>query len=148
VIPSKESIKAWLKSTGKDREWLAEQLGKKLGTVNNWLSTNIEIPDGPLAIIRRLMEDDAAAEAVRQNLHNPANHLFSIEVDRETFTLFNRASAQTQQTIEEWAISELTAAALEAQGAQTAAPPNITHISASSPVNSGSPPAPANGTEG
>ncbi len=125
----KDEIKSWLKQSGRDREWLAQQLFVTKRTVDNWLSSPKVIPGNKLALIGRLMEDDAAAETMRQKLHHPANHLFSLEVDRDTFTLFNRASAQARQTIEEWAIDELTAAATESlsitSGHQAAIPPPV-----------------------
>lgn len=48
-------IKAWLKENGKSRQWLADQLGVVLGTVNNWLSAGDPIPEGRKKLIKRLM---------------------------------------------------------------------------------------------
>ncbi len=50
-----ESVKSWLKSAGKDRQWLANQCGVALGTVNNWLSAGRPITGASARIIRDLM---------------------------------------------------------------------------------------------
>lgn len=42
-----EAIKSWLESHRRDRQWLAEQCGVQLATVNGWLSANRKI--GPAA---------------------------------------------------------------------------------------------------
>ena len=114
----KEGIKNWLKHHGKDREWLGAQTGKALHTINNWLSTSKQIPDGMMSVIARVFAAEEATEAQRAQLHNPTNHLFSVQVDRETFNLFNEASVKAQQAMEAWAITELTLAANEALGSK------------------------------
>lgn len=114
----KDTIKAWLKAHGKDRDWLGEQIGVNKRTVDNWLSSPKEIPEIKLALIQRAMADEEAAATQRAQLHNPTNHLFSVQVDRETFNLFNEASVKAQQTMEAWAITELTLAANEALGSK------------------------------
>lgn len=111
--PSKEQIKAWLKAHNRDRSWLAEQLGKKLQTVNNWLSSAKPIPDVTLNLISRMMADDDAEEARRKAQQHPLNQLYSIEVDLPTFRLYSRAAAEQRQTVEEWSIATLNAAAEE-----------------------------------
>lgn len=49
-----EDIKTWLSGSGKSREWLAEQCGVSLPTVNGWLSANRPIPGPALRLIERL----------------------------------------------------------------------------------------------
>lgn len=105
--PSKDEIKNWLSRHNRDRQWLADKLGKKLGTVNNWLSTSISIPDGTLALIRRLIQDDTAAEAQRQRQLDPVNQVFSLEVDLPRFRRYSAAALAKQQTLENWAIQSL-----------------------------------------
>lgn len=51
---TKENIRAWLESIGKDRAWLAEQCGTEKGTVDSWFSKR-GFPDTALATIRLLM---------------------------------------------------------------------------------------------
>jgi SOS-response transcriptional repressor LexA len=53
-----EDIKKWLKTIGKNRQWLAEQTLSSKGTVNNWLSSGKPIPSAKLALIERLMNGE------------------------------------------------------------------------------------------
>lgn len=48
-------IKAWLRSIGKDREWLAEQLKTKKSVVDSWFSKR-GFPEDRLNAIRQIME--------------------------------------------------------------------------------------------
>lgn len=112
----KEQIKEWLKTHDHDRPWLAEQIGVKPRTVDNWLSSPQVIPKGKLALICRLMEDDEAAEAKRRQQLQPTAQVFSIEVDLPTFRAYSAAALANGQMLEQWAISELNAAAASMQG--------------------------------
>ena len=66
---SVESIKKWLKSTGKDRNWLAEKLYVSKSTVDNWLapSTPTPIPKSKAAFIHSLMEQSQTVESRKVN---------------------------------------------------------------------------------
>lgn len=141
---TKDNIKTWLKLRGRERGWLADQLGKKLGTVNNWLSTNIAIPEGSLAHIQRLMADDIAEEARQKQLSEPTNQVFSVEVDLPRFRRYNAAAAAQRMTMEQWTIGTLDEAVdtISAAGGlvtdsvvKTPPPPNISHFYDSSSVN-------------
>ncbi len=151
----KDKIKAWLKAQNHTREWLGEQVGVSPKTIDNWLSSPREIPIGKQKLIERLIADDEAADAQRRLQLLPTNQLFSLEVDLPTFRAYSAAALADDKTLEQWAIAELNAAAEAALpaiqetqttvagtpvriigGVKTPQPPNITHISASSPVNS------------
>jgi hypothetical protein len=133
---SKEEIKTWLKRYNRERQWLADQIGINKRTVDNWLSSPKEIPEGKLKLIERLMQDDEAAEAQRRLQLLPQAQIFSVEVDLPTFRAYSAAALASDQTLEQWAIHELNAAAEAA--AQTPGAPNITHFSESSTVKSNS----------
>lgn len=107
----KDRIKAWLKSHNHDRDWLAEQIGVKKRTVDNWLSSPKEIPIGKLSLIERLMQDDEAAEASRRQKLIPTAQVSSLEVDLPRFRAYSAASLAQGMTLEQWAIEELNAAA-------------------------------------
>lgn len=62
MTPTKEEIKEWLKSIGKDRDWLAEQCFVKRSAVNSWLSTDRGIPPAKLALIKNLMDDEEVVD--------------------------------------------------------------------------------------
>jgi transcriptional regulator with XRE-family HTH domain len=50
-----DEVKAWLKRSGHSRQWLADQCGVSIGTVNNWLSAGRKITGSPAKIIEQLM---------------------------------------------------------------------------------------------
>lgn len=56
---SKSDIKQWLKKTGKDCNWLAEQCGVSIHTVYGWMSSRRLIPAKSLARIQELMGEAA-----------------------------------------------------------------------------------------
>ncbi len=103
--PSKEDIKAWLRTTSRSREWLAAQCGNiSKRTVDNWLSSPKEIPLATLALIGRLMDDDRRAEEDRRRRQDPRQQIFSVEVDLATFRDYSRAAQEARLTLEEWVI--------------------------------------------
>jgi SOS-response transcriptional repressor LexA len=104
--PSKDKIKAWLKNTQRSRGWLAAQFGDtKKKTVDNWLSSNQDIPIGILTSIGRMMEDDRRAEDTRsREVQGGDAQIFSIQVDLDTFRTYNRAAVAQRLTLEEWVI--------------------------------------------
>lgn len=144
VDTTKDSIKTWLKRTGRDREWLGNQLRTEAKTVNNWLSTSRPIPEAKLALIQRLMADDIAEEARQKQLNEPTNQVFSVEVDLPRFRRYNAAAAAQRMTMEQWTIGTLDEAVdtISAAGGlvtdsvvKTPPPPNISHFYDSSSVN-------------
>jgi hypothetical protein len=58
---SNEEIDAWLKSHGRDREWLADQIPASIGTVYNWFSKGFS--KSAMKTIALLMERDQGASA-------------------------------------------------------------------------------------
>lgn len=108
----KEEIKQWLADHGKDRQWLADQLGLTKSTVNNWLSTTLTIPEGKQAVIRRIFAAEEAAEKNRLQQLQPQNQIFSVEVTLAEFRLISQAAKEANQTIEEWSRETLSDAAL------------------------------------
>lgn len=54
---SKSDIKQWLKETGKDCNWLAEQCGVSIHTVYGWMSSRRLIPAKSRTRIEYLMGD-------------------------------------------------------------------------------------------
>lgn len=53
----KKEIKDWLSRMGKDRAWLAEQIGCTIGTLNQWFS-KMGFPEWALKSIQRLMNPE------------------------------------------------------------------------------------------
>lgn len=109
---TKNDIKTWLKRRGSDREWLGQQLSVSKKTVDNWLSVQ-DIPEGKLRLIERLMADDQAEDARQQQLKQPTNHVFCIEVDMPRYRAYAVSALARKMTVEDWCISESDAAASE-----------------------------------
>lgn len=61
---TKDDVKVWLKTTGQDREWLAEKCYVTKPTVNGWFRSAGIIPPAKLALIQRLMEEGQAANQI------------------------------------------------------------------------------------
>jgi len=106
-----DHIQAWLKSHGRDRFWLADHLNVHKRTADNWLSAGQSIPEAKLALIKRLMADDEAAELRRKQQLDPIAQVFSLEVDLPTFRAYSQAAKAQRLTLEEWSIAELNSAA-------------------------------------
>lgn len=62
--PTKDQIKVWLKSNGKDRQWLAEQLETKKSVVDSWFSSR-GFPSDRLEAISFLMEPVDSVSMIR-----------------------------------------------------------------------------------
>ncbi len=108
----KQRIKDWLNAHGRDREWLAGKLpNTKKRTVDNWLSSPQDIPLSKLLQIERLMQDEEASEALRRLQLLPQAQIFSLEVDLPSFRAYSAAALKANQTLEQWSIAELNAAA-------------------------------------
>lgn len=136
-----KEIDDWLKDNGHDREWLAKELNFSIGAIYNSFSKGFS--KRTLASIRKLMSPPTAPTAGLE-VKFTAEEFERIEQARKLLGM------STRKLYYEAAINEFTDDILkrEQSGEKTPEPPNITHISASSPVNSDSPQAPANGTEG
>jgi hypothetical protein len=64
-----ETIQAWLKRIGRDRDWLAAQVGAaSRNTVDKWLGPNAIVPPGKLALIQKLMNDPPEMSQIRMPL--------------------------------------------------------------------------------
>ncbi len=106
-MPVKEEIKAWLKRLGLSREWLADKIGVSKRTVDNWLSSNIDIPERSLAMIQQLIDDsEKVAEGINTNI-------FSVECSLDQFRRFSRAALSDGLILEDWALRLLDREATE-----------------------------------
>lgn len=102
-VSEKETIKNWLRTTGRSRDWLASECSVEKRTVDNWLSSPRKVPEKALRLITNLIRSDGEASgggnAKRQNL--------VLELDEISFELFNLAALSRGLTIKEWAIDTL-----------------------------------------
>ena len=102
--PTKVEIKAWLKNAGHSREWLGEQCGgMSKNTVNNWLSTSINIPDGTLSLIARLMAEDVERA---KDKADPLHHLI-LTVKLDEFRCWERAALRQSMTTTDYCVEAI-----------------------------------------
>ncbi len=87
-----ETITKWLKSTGKDRDWLAAQCQVAKPTVNGWLAAQKPrpIPKPSQAIIAGLMYSET-----------PISPKFTLE----QFAAMQTAAHKEGKSLEEWTAS-------------------------------------------
>jgi len=65
---TKTDVKAWLKSIGKDRQWLAEQCYVTKPTVDGWFKSAGTIPIGKLALIKNIMSKPVIKQSPREEV--------------------------------------------------------------------------------
>lgn len=82
-----EEVKTWLKASGHSRQWLADQCGVSLGTVNNWLSAGRKITGPPAKIIEGLIHGQSPRI-------NP-------RLDLDTFEKFQALARKEGKTVDE-----------------------------------------------
>lgn len=85
----KQTVKDWLKSLKRDREWLAEQCGVKKTAVDEWFKKRRDIPTSYAILIKQLMDKPAVIDFGNpQGLPDTEqkNKLF-VTLDPETQTL-------------------------------------------------------------
>jgi len=141
--PSKDEIKAWLKRFGRSREWLAEQCDKSKNTVNNWLSTNIEIPAATLHLISRLMEDDQRAETERVDAAAPKLSHVVLRITTDELNEWSRAfKASNASTLEDWALEAIRGAYSEDQAQKQSLKKGLSEKEAQTVLNQGAAQAP------
>lgn len=106
---TKEEIDNWLKQTGKNRAWLADQCGVSPGRVYIWFSKNSTIPAKAQIIIDKLMEEG--------NSHRPAGACeqrlnLTLNLDAATYGIFavrarEDGYAPTPEGISQWIIKTM-----------------------------------------
>jgi hypothetical protein len=106
----KQRVKAWLKSSGRTREWLAERCDAKLKTVNNWLSSSRPIPSKALIIINQLMESVSVGPEEPAQGDAPDDRLV-LKVSEARYDAYSRAALHDGLPLKEWAIEALDEAA-------------------------------------
>ena len=90
-----DEVKAWLRRTGKDRQWLATQCCVSKATVNAWLSQGSQrpIPKPAQRIIRDLIAHAA--------ISTPG------EFTLDQYELFSKAAAAEGLTVKQWVVQTL-----------------------------------------
>lgn len=97
---SKEKIKEWLgQSPVRTREWLASKCGVTKRTVDNWLSSGIEIPLKAQRLLEALMRDSEPAAKDEEKV----THIM-LTVPLNEFEDWCRAALLKNQIVTKWAI--------------------------------------------
>ena len=105
---TKEEIKAWLKESGHDRDWLGAQLGVSRRTVDNWLSSNIRIPGRKLLAIGQLSSKGREPIGAEPGPTLLNGQPLLLNPGKDRFNLWNKAWKESDaETLEEWAIRAL-----------------------------------------
>lgn len=104
----KEEIKDWLAKIGKDRIWLADQIGCTPGTLNQWFS-KLGFPEWAMKSIQRLMNPTGSTTALEVSF--TASEFERIEAARKLLGLPSRKDYY------ETAISEFTSDILDREAA-------------------------------
>ena len=105
---TRETVNQWLDDTRRGREWLADQCGVRISAVGNWLNKKGDaraIPAEHQITIRRLMDEDAAAQSAKPP------HALLLEFGDADYSAIEGAALSARQTIREWARDTLIDAA-------------------------------------
>lgn len=107
-VVTKEEIKAWLKESGHDRDWLGAKLGVSRRTVDNWLSSNIRIPGRKLLAIGQLSSKGREPIGAEPGPTLLNGQPLLLNPGKDRFNLWNKAWKESDaETLEEWAIRAL-----------------------------------------
>lgn len=123
----KDEIKEWLQQIGKDRTWLAAQVGCTPGTLNQWFS-KLGFPEWGIKSINRLMNPSGEGD-------NGLEVTFSAREFERIETARKLLGIATRKLYYEEAITEYTDQILERENAAAKSPgaQNITHFPAQQP---------------
>ena len=94
---TKETLIEWLRREGRPNQWLADQCGVKVATVNGWRSDR-PIPSKAILIIKKLM-DEADAE---KGLHAIIPQHVVLKFKQDEFEKIERAALNKQKTVSHW----------------------------------------------
>lgn len=106
----KDEVKAWLKTIGKDRYWLAEKTNAARLTIDTWLSRSRPIPKRAQALISHLMNEYpfSGETACREEEPPMEESTLVLIVDASTFDLWNEAALLESKLLRQWAADVLT----------------------------------------
>lgn len=96
---TKEDVKNWLKSIGKDRDWLAGECGTEKGTVNNWLSPSGPFPANAILKIHSLM---SRYQTVHPENANTELHRLVLEITEERMRGYELAASAQGMPLRQW----------------------------------------------
>lgn len=104
---TREEIKTWLKSTGHNRTWLAEQMGYALCSINRILYGKEPISARAELSISRLMQNHSSPDSELQEKASPPKSVLVLSVSPAEFDTWNDAAMAQNKRVSDWAISVL-----------------------------------------
>lgn len=107
-MPSKSDIKKWLKITGKDCKWLAEQCGVSIHTVYGWMSSRRPIPAKSFARIRELMGETVSSMGVIKGAEPCSFEALQLENTILRAWIALHLKSGEEEDIEEWVRTKMS----------------------------------------
>lgn len=104
---TREEIKTWLKSTGHNRTWLAEQMGYALCSINRILYGKEPISARAELAISRLMQSHGSPCPELQEKALPPKSVLVLSVSPAEFDTWNDAAIAQNKRVSDWAIAVL-----------------------------------------
>lgn len=104
---TREEIKTWLKSTGHNRAWLAEQMGYALCSINRILYGKEAISARAELAISRLMQEHRTLCQQPQEKATPPKSVLVLSVSPAEFDTWNDAATAQNKRVSDWAIAVL-----------------------------------------
>lgn len=102
MTPSKEDVKKWYESKGKDRYWLAELCNTGKRAVDKWFENGRSIPAKAILIIQREMEKDGSNENDRKEEYRKTLVSKALVFSEETYARICRVAARRGLTPEQY----------------------------------------------
>ena len=103
-LMEKADIKQWLKAIGKNRDWLAQQCGITIPTINSIMYGKRPIPKQSGRLIERLMEQYPATGNAPATYPSAAENSITLTVDDATFDAWNRAATAEGKLLRQWCV--------------------------------------------
>ncbi|WPX39404.1 hypothetical protein QET93_007625 [Akkermansia sp. N21116] len=102
MTPTKDDVKKWLKSIGKNREWLGQQCHVDKRTVDSWFFASGQIPALKLDLIKHLMKTSDTETGRPPVVNVTLDSTLHISVSRESYDRFVILAHEHGLSVEEW----------------------------------------------
>ena len=102
MTPSKEDVKKWYESKGKDRYWLAELCKTGKRAVDKWFEAGKNIPAKAILVIQQEMEKDGVNEEARKEEYRQTLVSKALVFSEETYELICQVAKRRGMTPEQY----------------------------------------------
>ena len=97
-------MKIWLKAIGKNRDWLAQQCGITIPTINSIMYGKRPIPKQSGRLIERLMVQYPAVDNAPETPPSAADNAITLTVDDASFDAWNNAATVAGKLLRQWCV--------------------------------------------